>query len=365
MRSICSAAVFALLVVATLTATSFGILHAQGPAPQNAGKQKVTGYALKKPVFGGACPTCPWGSIADVVKDALKPYGWDVQICYSCAGGATEARIVAGAAIPKPPQNSEENLLPTPKGPVDFGATSADFLQGAYLGINDFANDPEGPRKNLRMVAFIQQPTYYVVAVKASLGITDLSEIIKKRLPVKVVAWPRGPRQITAEVLAYYKLTKEALESFGGSLTNAYSRDGDVDIMFGFGSLVNAPEYNVWYHATQKYDFRYLELAPDLLAKIVKQFYLDEGKLPLGLFRGVDHPVPTIVEKGTVIYGRDDMPDDFAYTLAKALDEHKELLQWANGALNYSYNSSNVWKALDIPLHPGAARYYKQAGYMK
>jgi TRAP-type uncharacterized transport system substrate-binding protein len=24
-----------------------------------------------------------------------------------------------------------------------------------------------------------------------------------------------------------------------------------------------------------------------------------------------------------------------------------------------------VWKTLDVPLHPGAARYYKERGYMK
>src|SRR5579885_1216048 len=63
-----------------------------------------TGFAVKKPVFGGACPTCPWGSIAEVVKKALKFYGWDVQICYYCAGGPREARLVAGAKMATPPQ---------------------------------------------------------------------------------------------------------------------------------------------------------------------------------------------------------------------------------------------------------------------
>jgi TRAP-type uncharacterized transport system substrate-binding protein len=24
-----------------------------------------------------------------------------------------------------------------------------------------------------------------------------------------------------------------------------------------------------------------------------------------------------------------------------------------------------VWKAYDVPLHPGAARYYRERGYMK
>ena len=85
--------------------------------------------------------------------------------------------------------------------------------------------------------------------------------------------------------------------------------------------------------------------------------------MPLGLFRGVNKPVPTLSPMGTVVYGRTDMPDDFAYTLAKALDEHQDLLAWTH--MNWSYNHHNVWKAFDVPLHPGAARYYKEAGYMK
>jgi TRAP-type uncharacterized transport system substrate-binding protein len=59
------------------------------------------------------------------------------------------------------------------------------------------------------------------------------------------------------------------------------------------------------------------------------------------------------------------MPDDFAYTLAKAMDEHQELLQWPNASMNWSYNWRTVWKSMDVPLHPGAAKYYKEVGYMK
>jgi hypothetical protein len=59
------------------------------------------------------------------------------------------------------------------------------------------------------------------------------------------------------------------------------------------------------------------------------------------------------------------MPDAFAYALAKALDEKQDLLQWANGGINFSYNTHTVWKVFDMPLHPGAERYYKEKGYMK
>lgn len=333
---------------------------------QNTGTQKTaareTGYAVKKPVFGGACRTCPWGAMAEIVKEAMRPYGWDIQICYTCAGGPREARMVSGAMIPTPPENAS-NAPPTPKGPVDFGATGSQFLWWAYQGTQDFAKDAEGPRKQLRMVANIQEPTYVIVAVRTDSGIKDLKEIVEKRLPVKMVARLSVGGPITPAVLAYYGLTKEKVESLGGTFRTNYSAGDDVDVVIGFGSLVNAPEYNVWYQASQKYDLKYLELPADLRAKLVKDFDLEERNIPVGLFRGMDRSIPTAARTGNVVYGRTDMPDDFAYTLAKAIDEHQDLLQWTH--MNFSYNPRTVWRAFGVPLHPGAARYYRERGYMK
>lgn len=62
-----------------------------------------------------------------------------------------------------------------------------------------------------------------------------------------------------------------------------------------------------------------------------------------------------------MVYTRADMTDATAYAIARALDE-QQLLQWSH--LNFSHNIHSVWKAEDIPLHPGAARYYKEHRYM-
>lgn len=322
-----------------------------------------TGYDVKKPIIGGACPTCPWGAMSEVVKTVMQPYGWDIQICYYCAGGPRATRMVAGAMLATPPEDPVHDNMPTPEGPVDFGVTSATQLRSAYLGENDFASDPQGPRHHLRVVANIQAPAYYIVAVKASLGITDLSEIAEKRIPVSVMASTVGQRQFTPAVLEYYGISKEQVLSFGGIFAEHYSRSVDFDVLLGFGSLVNAPEFEHWYHATQKYDLKHLELAPDLREQLLKQFYVEVQDLPLGYFRGVDKPVPTLAQNGIVIYGRTDMPDDFAYTLARAIDERQDLLAWRH--MNWSYNWRTVWDVPNVPLHPGAERYYKEKGYME
>jgi hypothetical protein len=55
------------------------------------------------------------------------------------------------------------------------------------------------------------------------------------------------------------------------------------------------------------------------------------------------------------------MPASFAYLVAKALHEQQDLFEWTLGA--NSYNRTGVAKVGDVPLHPGAAKYYRERGY--
>ena len=86
-----------------------------------------------------------------------------------------------------------------------------------------------------------------------------------------------------------------------------------------------------------------------------------ETRFPAGLLAA--RRSARLVREGNERYGRADMPDDLAYTLAKALDEHQDLFQWSN--VTYSYNPFSVWKAFGVPLHPAAEKYYRERRYLK
>ena len=135
-----------------------------------------------------------------------------------------------------------------------------------------------------------------MVAVKKDSGITTLADIVEKKMPVKIMATVGVGGMITPAVLDYYGLSKEKVESFGGSLSNGYGRDKDFDVFIGWGSLTDPPEYNSWYQSTQKYDLKYLEIAPELRQKLVQQFYLTDG-------RDTPEPVP-----GCGPSGSDEVP---------------------------------------------------------
>jgi para-nitrobenzyl esterase len=335
------------------------------PKEHAAGGTAPTGIAAKRPVFGGACKICPWGAMAEVVQAAMKPYGYDVQICYNCNAGDAP-RIVSEARMPPPyrPDPAVPEILAPHNvqglGPVDFGAVAIQILRNAYRGTGAYAN--EKPRNNLRAIANIQDPSYVLVAAKAETGITDLSQIREKRWPVRVLSAGIGSNAAT--ILEQFGLSKESIEAAGGRIGNTPQDRENFDVVIGGGGVMTtAPEWRIWTEISQKFDLRFLELPDALLAKLAREGEQERGIIPVGLYRGVVRPIPTVVRTGTVIYGRSDTPDDFAYQVAKAMDEQQELLQWKH--LNFSYNVHNVWKAYEVPLHPGAARYYKERGYMK
>ena len=58
-----------------------------------------SGAAVRQPVFGGSGPNFGWGSLGLITTEAMKFYGWDVQICNLCAAAKRAARLVAAAAV--------------------------------------------------------------------------------------------------------------------------------------------------------------------------------------------------------------------------------------------------------------------------
>jgi TRAP transporter TAXI family solute receptor len=324
-----------------------------------------TGIEVKRPVFGGACKICPWGAMAEVVKKAMEPYGYDVQICYNC-NGAEAPRIVSEAKTPPPyrPDPAVPVAL-APRnapglGPVDFGAVAIQFLRNAYRGTGMYAR--EQPRTNLRLIANIQDPSYVLVAAKTETGITDLSQIREKCWPVRILT--AGVGSDPTLILDHYGLSRQTITAAGGRVGNSPMDREQFDVVIGgAGDMSTAPEWSVWTEISQKFNLTFLELPEDLLAKLAEEGEQQRGTIPPGLYPGVDRPIPTVVRTGTVIYCRDDTPEDFAYLVAKAMDEQQQLLQWSH--LNFSYNVHTVWNGFEVPLHPGAARYYKEVGYMK
>jgi TRAP-type uncharacterized transport system substrate-binding protein len=322
------------------------------------------GFDVKKPVMAGAClEGCPWGEIGVFVRESMKPFGYEVELCRNC-GRTLGPGLVSNSLVPPLPDKEQlaAGSASEIKGKVDFGVTATDFLIRAYHG--EYEYKTEGPYKNLRLIAKIEDPFYVVIAVKSGYGITDLAEIREKRLPLRIVCMDSP---LTRVIMEYYDITKENLESWGGSIGNVMTeRENAVfDVIISdLGSPANNPESDYWTYYTYNYKLDFIPLPDDLLNLMVAKVKGSEiVTAKWGLLKGIKKPFKTVARSGESVFARDDTPEQAAYDMAKAIDQNRANLKWY--IRPYSYDSHTVWKTGDVPLHPGAERYYREVGYIK
>jgi len=364
MRSGLSNHVLRLLAFAALLGFALG----QGPAdsrlkPIDVGK---TGIDIKRPVFAGACKACPWGVLAVITQAALKPAGYDVQICWVCWSNFGP-REMADKTKPVAPPGAGEYptaayVEPPPDAVPDISATSEINLLDAWNGDGAYVNDHK-QRRNYRIIAMVQQPNFLLAAASKKSGITDLSQVKDRTQPTWVVTSNRD--NVIEQVLAYYDITEEGLRAKGGGFLRTQNREqrAAADVFIGGGLLVDTPEQRMWYEASQLNDLVFFELPEPLLVKLAGQRGYARATAPIALLRGLERPIPTVMRSTHVIYVRDDAPDSFTYTVAKVLDEHQELFRMYGDP--FYYDIRLVASSKVIPMAPGAMRYYRERGYVK
>jgi TRAP transporter TAXI family solute receptor len=363
-------AVLSALLVSAAPAEAQTDGAAQSGAPDAAlqGTLEVgpTGFANKRPVLASACEHgCPWGELGDFIRDAMQPFGYDVILCRNCNQDKGPP-LVSQASHP-PPITGLDTFVGTTStvdAPVDFGVTESSLLGWAHDGHYNYAQ--HGPYSNLRLIAKFEDPSYLLMAVKADSGITDLSQIAAKKMAVTILG---GDSPIAKPVLDYYGLTPSAVTSWGGTIENAIiagqADDPPFDVVVNeLGSPANNPESAFWTKISQKHALHFLDFPPAVLDQLAndKTLGLTRVEVKWGLLHGVDRAIPTVARSGEAVFARDDMPEQAAYETAKAIDQHRDALKWY--IRPYSYDSRTVWQDLDVPLHPGAARYYREVGYM-
>ena len=321
--------------------------------------------AAKKPVFAGACKACPWGILAKVTADALSFYGYQTTICWVCWSNFGP-REMADKTKPVMPPGAElgnpEYIEPPPDAVPDISATSESNLIDAWNGTGPYAPDHK-QRRNYRVVAVIRTSTYMLAASSRKSGITSLRQIKDRTQPT----WIVGGNEI---IFDYYGIRIEHLKAKGGGIMppeglgpSRVSREkrASGDVFIGTGLLANTPEQRSWYEASQLNDLVFLDMDEPLIEKLARVPGYERATVPLALFRGVDRPIPTVMRPNHVIYVRDDAPDDFAYAVAKALAEHRQLFQVQLEPWYYDPDTVGVSKV--IPMHPGAMRYYRERGW--
>lgn len=302
----------------------------------------------QKLVFAGSSLGEPWWVIGRITARLLADKGYDVEV--ATASASTEnPRWVGG-------------------GKAQLGACVPKTIRWAINGEHLYEGEEFC---ELRAVAKIRRPSWLGVACRAELGFTDLRKAAGSGYPLRIMTNKLDSiaSVVPRRALEHYGLSEDAVRARGGDfremtgIYQPYVREGSVDLIVAGLYLGNTAISRYWNEAAVLLNLRFLDLEDALVDKLVQDGYGTPGNIPFNLLRGVTHEVRTIArEDGIVVYLPADTDESFTYELARLYDQNREMFFMS--AVHMALDPQAVTGTAPLPLHPGAMRYYKEAGYL-
>ena len=247
---------------------------------------------------------------------------------------------------------SVENLtlIAAAKGELAF--TLGDSLAAAWKGDEDAGFKRK--LEKLRGVTAIY-PNYVQIVASKDSGIKTLADLKGKRLSVGA---PKSGTELNARAileaagLSYKDLGKVEYLPFGESVELMKNRQLDATLQsagLGVSSIRDlAASVPITVVAVPS------ATVDKAGAPFVKQL------IPANTYDGQTEPVETAAVVNYLVT-RSDLSDDLVYRMTKAIYESLPELQAAHSAAK-SIDLQKAALGMPVPLHPGAARYFKEKG---
>ncbi|VXC71648.1 C4-dicarboxylate ABC transporter [Pseudomonas sp. 9AZ] len=243
------------------------------------------------------------------------------------------------------------NLLQAGRGELAFAL--GDSVADAWNGVEDAGF--KAPLKKLRAIAGTYPNYIQIVASKES-GITTLADLKGKRISVGA---PKSGTELNARAifkaagLSYEDMGKVEFLPYAESVELIKNRQLDATLQssgLGMAAIRDLA-------ATLPINF--VAIPAEITAKIDNAAY-QAASIPAGTYDGQDSDVPTVAITN-ILVSHEGVSDEVAYQMTKLMFDNLERLGNAHSAAK-DIKLEGAAKDLPIPLHPGAERFYKEAG---
>jgi TRAP-type uncharacterized transport system substrate-binding protein len=173
-------------------------------------------------------------------------------------------------------------------------------------------------------------------------------------------------RVLLDQTLAAYGMTLKDIESWGGSLQlnggpgderrMKAIADGTVDAVFDEGLVL-------WLNAALDSGMRPVTLE-DSAFKHLTDLGWRKYTIKPGRYESLKEEHTCIDYSGWPLYTRASLPDDDAYKICDAIMARKDLIYWEDSYTGVGQLGAETDATpRDVPLHPGAEKWYREHGY--
>ena len=235
---------------------------------------------------------------------------------------------------------------------ADMGVAENSMLNAFKTGLEPYkAPTPKG----IATVANLWDRINYQIVSPVSSPVKDLRDLkTMKNVNIGVGSTGGSTEKIFRNILKEYGITYEDIKKNGGKVvTNGFDdianmvKDGQIDVFVWIGPG------EAWFivDVSGSVPLKFLNIESGIAKKVAAT---------LGCKVGPD--VTTLWDTNAIIV-RDNLDEESAYRLTQAVIEGRDDIALANPAWK-SIDPAKAWQGTVYPLHPGAARYYKEKGYM-
>lgn len=275
-------------------------------------------------------------------------------------GGTMKAmfeKAVPGVTIQTLPGAGIANVKGVQEGKADFGFGNSISTVDAINGRAPFTEKTA----NVCQVANLY-PQYFQVVVTVDSKIEKIEDLKGKAIAVQT----RGntAEAISAQILQAHGLSYEAMSkvNFMASYNDAAAllKDGHAQV-FTLGTTI--PASSVMDLATAR-DVRLVPITDKGLAEMKKiNAGYNKVTVPAGTYPKQDKDVP-VIGYSTHFITSCKLPEDKVYAVTKAMATHVADMAAVNKAMA-KLTAKEMAEDIGVPLHPGAAKYYREVGALK
>jgi TRAP-type uncharacterized transport system substrate-binding protein len=239
------------------------------------------------------------------------------------------------------------------------------LLTQAYRGTGIF---PE--KLPVRIIAVYPSLDHFVYVIHPRTGLKSLAEVKEKKYPLRLSIREdatHSTRVLVDQTLAAYGMTVKDIQNWGGSLQlnggpgderrMKAIREGTIDAVFDEGLVL-------WFNEALESGMQPVTLEDFAFKHLVDDLGWRKYPIKPGRYKNLRQEHTCIDYSGWPIYTRVSLPDDDAYKICDAIMARKEQIYWEDSYTGVGQLGENTDATpRDVPLHPGAEKWYKEHGY--
>ncbi|MCY4006499.1 MAG: TAXI family TRAP transporter solute-binding subunit [Rhodobacteraceae bacterium] len=247
------------------------------------------------------------------------------------------------------------NINTIKAGELEFGVAQSDWQHHAYHGTSRFADNPF---PGIRSV-FSVHPEPFTLVVRGDSGIAGFEDLRGKRVNIgNPGSGQRATMEVVMDAFGINAGDLALATEYKGSEMAAQLCDGNIDAMiYTIGHPAAAIK-----EATTTCDAKLVSVTGEPIDRLVADnpFYR-KATIPGGMYAGTDTDTETFGVGATFVTS-ESISDEAVYIVAKSVMENIDDFRQLHPAFANLKIEEMVQDGLSAPLHPGAARAYRELG---